>query len=338
MNAPLSVPLEIRDLRTFSGHQLRELLEEEAQLWSSRLLWDYRPSIKLLMQYLDSRILPGLVALDPVTREIHGYCFSVYEAQKGVIGDLYTWRQPRNGYTTREVQTALLRPMLETLQNTPGIIRVESQLLLHDSGSLTPIFAQAGFTPHRRLFLQASLSDLAVSQSAEKLQIPQGLRLVRWTTSHFQQAAELIHRCYLGHGDSVINDQYQTVAGSLRFLHNIVRFPGCGLFDAEASWVLWDERSHAMQGMLLSSIVLPGEVKLAEDRVAHVTQICLANHLRGRGLGRMLLLHAAGEMSRRGFRAMTLTVTEENDSAVQLYRKMGFTTRTDFDAMIWINR
>ena len=35
-----------------------------------------------------------------------------------------------------------------------------------------------------------------------------------------------------GHIDASINDQYRSLHGSLRFLHNIVRFPGCGVFDA----------------------------------------------------------------------------------------------------------
>jgi len=37
--------------------------------------------------------------------------------------------------------------------------------------------------------------------------------------------AELVHACYVGHADAQINDQYRSLHGSLRFLHNIVRFP-----------------------------------------------------------------------------------------------------------------
>jgi len=56
--------LEILDLRHFSARQLRPLLEDEARLWKMRLRWNYESSIELLLQYLDSRILPGFVALD----------------------------------------------------------------------------------------------------------------------------------------------------------------------------------------------------------------------------------------------------------------------------------
>ena len=45
-----------------------------------------------------------------------------------------------------------------------------------------------------------------------------------------------------------INDQYRSLHGSLRFLHNIVRFPGCGVFEAEQSWVLRDQRDGCAGG------------------------------------------------------------------------------------------
>ena len=35
------------------------------------------------------------------------------------------------------------------------------------------------------------------------------------------------------------------------------------------------------------------------------------------------------------FAALTLTVTAENDPAVELYRSLGFQTRHTFDAMVW---
>jgi ribosomal protein S18 acetylase RimI-like enzyme len=322
--------LEIRDLRTFSGSQMHLLLEEEAREWTRRLQWDYEPSIKLLKQYLDARILPGLVALDRSTGEILGYCFSVYEGQKAVVGDVFCWPTEASGFTASEIQNALLRPMLETLQNTPGIHRVEAQLLLHDSESLGEVFREAGFTAYRRLFMQRNLQDgsLSPAESEAPQPLPRGIRLIRWTTSHFQQAGELVYRAYAGHGDSVINDQYESIHGALRFLHNIVRFPGCGIFDAEASWVLWDDHTQRMQGLLLCSVVQEG--------VAHMTQISMAPHLRGRGLGRFLVRHALAELRHRGFTSITLTVTERNTAAMKLYKSFGFAERSDFDAMVWV--
>ena len=106
-----------------------------------------------------------------------------------------------------------------------------------------------------------------------------------------------------------------------------MRFPGCGYFDGPASRVLVRPGSGDFSGLILCS-------RVRED-VAHVTQICLAKEERGRGLGRMLIEHCAANLKRQGFRALTLTVTAENENAVSLYRRAAFQTTHDFDAMLW---
>ncbi len=82
-------------------------------------------------------------------------------------------------------------------------------------------------------------------------------------------------------------------------------------------------------GVLLASTVAPG--------VAHITQLCIAPELRGKGLGRQLLAHSTDHLRRAGFRAITLTVTEQNAAAVELYRQLGFYTRHRFQAMVLKN-
>jgi ribosomal protein S18 acetylase RimI-like enzyme len=136
----------------------------------------------------------------------------------------------------------------------------------------------------------------------------------------------LIHESYIGHIDARINDQYCSLHGSLRFLHNIVRFPGCGVFDPGASWVLRNQRNGALIGMLLCS-------RVADD-VAHITQLCVATAHRGQGLGLALLEHCIQHLTRSRFAAITLTVTEANHQAVKLYQDSGFFVRHRFDAMV----
>ncbi len=322
---------DIRDLRLFTGRDLRDLLAEEAAEWRARLLWDYRSSIDLLLGYLDSRILPGFVAVHRGTGRIHGYCFAVYETQKAVVGDLFATGEDRLA-----LERALLHHLLPMLQHTPGVDRVESQLLLADA-ALQPIFLDAGFRSDRRLFMQAALPDLReliasgslVRNDDEPLPaLPDNLKLRRWTAPAYQPAADLIHRAYAHHGDTAINDQYRTVQGCLRFLHNIVRFPGCGVFAPDFSFVLVDERSGELQGVILTTRVEPD--------TAHIPQICISPRRRARGLGCLLLRHAATELARAGIRTMTLTVTEANITALSLYQRLGFTTRHPFHADIWI--
>ena len=273
----VATQLEILDLRHFSARQLRSLLQAESLLWQQRLRWNYQSSTELLLQYLDSRILPGFVALD--RGRICGFTFCVYESQKAVVGDAFAIaNEPAQ---MLQITQALLRQLLQLLNHSPGILRVESQLLLYDAGSIDEAFLAAGFAMYPRLFMEYDLppsSGPAVSsgESGRSANLPSHIELLSWSPDHYQAAAELIHESYTGHIDARINDQYCSLHGSLRFLHNIVRFPGCGVFDPDASWVLRNRRNGALIGMLLCS-------RVADD-VAHITQLCVATAHRGQGL------------------------------------------------------
>ena len=317
-----ALQLEILDLRHFSGASLRSLLDAESRLWSERLEWDYRPSADLLLQYLDSRLLPGYVAIE--NGRVAGYLFCVYEEHKAVIGDVFAVAPQSSEATATDIELRLLESLIELLENSPGIERIESQLLLHAHGLHAEAFRAGGFELYRRLFMRLDLSRPLIPAPLPR---PEGLVMRAWHEDDFNPAAHLIAGAYQGHLDSHINDQYRTIAGSLRFLHNIVRFPGCGIFDAAASRVLVRAGSNEMVGMLLCSRV--------RDDVGHVTQLCVAKNSRGRQLGRILIDDCAAHLRTRNFHALTLTVTEANENAVVLYRHAGFEVTHTFDAMLW---
>ncbi len=79
-------------------------------------------------------------------------------------------------------------------------------------------------------------------------------------------------------------------------------------------------------------VILCSRVK--ED-VGHVTQVCLVPEYRGRGLGEAMLNATAADLASRNFSLLTLTVTEANLGAVQLYKKLGYGTNRVFDAFVW---
>jgi len=321
----VATQLEILDLRHFSARQLRPLLEDEARIWKRRLRWNYESSSELLLQYLDSRILPGFVALD--RGRVCGFTFCVYEGHKAVIGDVYAVASESG--LALQITERLLGHLLDLLEHSPDIERIESQMLLYDSGVIEKSFLRAGFTLYPRLFMEFERGSVSPGTGAAPQQpsrIPEYLELSGWTAACYQPAAELIHAAYADHIDASINDQYRSLHGSLRFLHNIVRFPGCGVFEATSSWVLRDKRTDTMAGMLLCSRVAPD--------VAHITQICVAGPYRRHGLGRAMMEHCIDHLADAGFAAITLTVTESNLLAVRLYESLGFTVRHRFDAMV----
>ncbi len=318
--------LEILDIRHYTGRQLRPLLEQEAQVWESRLDWDYRSSTELLLQYLDARVLPGFVALDD--GKVCGFTFCVYEGQKAVVGDAYAI--PSSGNSAIEIVRTLLLHLLEVLLHAPNISRVESQLLLYDAGVTNTVFVEHGFSIYTRLFMQWKLQTgskkSSAAQSSGLLGPSGGLELRQWSGGYYQATAELIHAAYVGNIDSLINDQYRSLHGSLRFLHNIVRFPGCGVFEEQSSWLLLDGSTNQLVGVVLCSRVAP--------RVAHITQLCIAPTLRNRGLAKLLLRHTMTHLCANGYESITLTVTGANDAAVRLYERIGFVTQHEFDAMV----
>lgn len=312
--------MEILDLRHFSSVDLRPLLEDETRVWARLLSWDYSGSTDMILRYADAKILPGYAAIE--RGRICGYAFFVYEGSKGVIGDLYVGS---NGglKDALEVESRLLLHVIETLQQSPGIHRIEAQLLLHETGAVARAFVEQGFRRHARLFMVLPLAPAprpAVPPDAE-------IEIRRWTEQDYQAAAAVITTAYRGHVDADINDQYRSLSGSLRFLNNIVRFPGCGIFDPESSFVAVHRRARSLAGLILCSRV--------RHDVGHVTQVCVLPEYRSHRVGESLLAAATANLSQRKFSALSLTVTEANAHAVALYRRLGFDTKRVFDAFVW---
>jgi len=312
--------VEILDLRHFSSADLRPLLEDEVGEWSRALSWDYSGSAEMILRYVDAKILPGYAAIE--RGRIVGYAFFVYEGSKGVIGDLFVANGGRLS-DPHEVESRLLVHVIETLQQSPGIHRVEAQLLVHAAGAVARPFVEEGFQRHPRLFMVLPLGD---SLKAAR-PLDSDIELRPWTEQDYQPAAALITSAYRGHVDSEINDQYRTLSGSLRFLNNIVRFPGCGTFDPEGSFVVVHRRARSLVGLILCSRV--------RHDVGHVTQICVLPEYRSRGLGEILIAATAQNLRQRNFSLLSLTVTEANARAVTLYQRLGFDTQRVFDAFVW---
>ncbi len=313
--------VEILDLRHFGSSDLRPLLNQEVDSWGNQLCWDYRSSAEMILRYVDAKILPGYAAVE--RGNIVGYSFFVYEGSKGVMGDLFV--SPRR-LDARQIESQMAEHVIETLQQSPGIHRIEAQLLTHAAGHLAVGFAAAGFQRYRRLFLSLALSGRDAPQFPP-LPMPADVQVRRWMEQDYQPAASVITAAYRGHIDSEINDQYRTHAGSIRFLNNIVRFPGCGVFDAQSSFSAIHRPTNSLIGLILCSRV--------KDDVGHVTQVCLLHEYRGQKIGENLIACCANSLRSRQFNQLSLTVTEMNRRAVDLYRRMGFEEKSVFDAYVW---
>ena len=228
-----------------------------------------------------------------------------------------------NADTTR----VLLTHVLDMLRHSPAVDRVESQLLLFNAGEFADLFAGPEFTVYPRLFLECPLRrPIPADQPVAAQILPAELELHPWTAHDYQAAGELIHACYIGHTDAEINDQYRTLHGSLRFLHNIVRFPA---------------PRATFGGRLLLGPPRPRDRRTRRHGALLPRRSrCRAHHpaLHRASLPRPQTrprpaAPERGHTPPRGFRAITLTVTEANHPAVKLYAGFGFTLKHRFDAM-----
>ena len=237
-----ALQFEILDLRHFSASSLRPVLEQESRVWSERLHWDYRASADLLLQYLDSRVLPGYVAVE--NGRVSGYVFCIYEEDKAVIGDAFAVPGQYNGATSTEVESRLLEHLIELLQNSPGVHRIESQLLLHPHGDHSSAFKRAGFEIYPRLFMELELGpDLkgAYRGGFGEDGLPPGMALRGWHDNDFNATGRLIAAAYDGHIDSLINDQYRSAADPSGFFttSSVSRDAAYSTLTPPASWSMF---------------------------------------------------------------------------------------------------
>lgn len=322
--------MSIVDLRQMDSRRITPLLDEEARQWREELHWDYRSSLELIKKFVDAKSLAGCVAMEG--GQVAGYAFYVFEEHKGLLGGLYVssrWPQLR-------LAQELLAAALETLRALPRTERIEAQLIPFGC-DLARALAEQGFRLYPRQFMLLNLRQTPGPQADSRdpggpartaPAAVSGLRLEHWDDRYFAPCARLIQLAYANHMDGEINDQYRSESGALKFLKNIILLPGCGQFQAQASFVLRAPYSHELVGMVLTSLVAPG--------VAHTTQLCVMPGYQRHQLGRRLMEASTDALRARGITELSLTVTAANDPAVRLYRRLGFTPIKTFTAGVWL--
>lgn len=302
------------DLRTIDADALAPVLAEQIESWKSELNWDFTASANLVRRFVQIHALSGCALV--CGNRVVGYSYFVCEDGKGLIGDLYVLMRHRSA----DREFALFQSSLDAMWQTPGVQRIESQLLMLMDAAHRRVPYQKWFHSFPRFFLEAPLNGRLTPRK-----LPPSISLVPWTESWQEATGRLIAGAYQNHIDSQINDQYRSPMGARRFLTNIVQYPGCGSFFAPASFAATS--AGALCGASLASLV-------ACD-VGHITQVCVAPSYQGTGLGYELMRRSMDGLAAHGCRSVSLTVTQANESAVRLYRNMGFVERRAFSAYVW---
>lgn len=319
MAAASDAPLvEVSELRQVPLPELDALLQEEIGVWARELSWDFRPSAELVRRFVQNQSLVGFALR--VHNQLAGYAYQVCDERKGLIGDFYV----RPAFHTSANENALLTAIVQNLMRTPGVRRIESQLMLLHPPAGHPLPFARWLTRHDRLFMTISADTIrALPERVPSHRV----RIQTWHDRMHEDSAHVISAAYRGHIDSEINDQYRNLPCARRFLTNIVRFPGCGRFSATGSFAAIDEFTGRLCGLCLSSLVA--------SETGHITQVCVLPALRGTHIGYELLRRSLVAQVNSGCKSVTLTVTCTNADAVALYESIGFRARCTFPALVW---
>jgi len=310
-------PPDIVDLRRVNARDMEAMLAEETAVWRTELEWDFEKSADLVRRFVDLRALNGSALIE--NGAVAGYIYYVLEDGKGLIGDLYVLRALR----TVERENRLLESALADIMANRQIRRIESQLMMLQLASPRALPYARHMAGFERNFMRVELRRADLGDG----KVLRPMYLEKWAEHYHDAAAQLIAEAYEGHVDSLINDQYRSAAGARRFLANIVQYPGCGAFFRPASYVAFDVATRRLCGISLASLVAP--------ECGHITQICVSRAVRGTGIGHALMRQSLITLRDLGCRSASLTVTDSNREAVELYERMGFYTARRFSAYVW---
>jgi ribosomal protein S18 acetylase RimI-like enzyme len=103
------------------------------------------------------------------------------------------------------------------------------------------------------------------------------------------------------------------------------------LLEPAASSIVLDRNGHPEGGIIVSCNTTD-----PADRLAWVLDVSIAERWRGRGLGKALLHSAMNAAYELGYGRMGLMVTLSNETAIRLYRSLGFESYGDTMYEGWI--
>lgn len=149
--------------------------------------------------------------------------------------------------------------------------------------------------------------------------LPPSYRLLAWNASLLDAFAEAKHRSFRNEMDANVFPCLSEFEGCRRLMAEIARRPG---FLPEATWLA----VYSLDGHPLSEYC--GTVQGVRDPhgCGAIQNLGAAPEHRCIGLGACLLLHCLNGFRRAGVQRVYLEVTAQNQEAIRLYRRIGFTT------------
>jgi GNAT superfamily N-acetyltransferase len=161
----------------------------------------------------------------------------------------------------------------------------------------------------------------------EAQELPVEYRLVAWDDSLLEVHAETKYHSFRAEIDANVFPCLGDWSGCHRLMHEIRGKQG---FLPGATWLMAYESSET------GELEYCGTIQGIRDfaGLGAIQNLGVTPEHRGRQLGTSLLIQALGGFQRAGLRRAFLEVTAQNDGAIRLYQRLGFTkARTVYKAV-----
>ena len=294
--------MTIVDWRDVPSEVVQGLLLAERRRVLDELHWDLAPSFKTVEQARQRGELPGLVLQDRHGRPV-GWAFYLLANRLLQIGGLQA--------PTASGLRLLLDCVLASAeaQMAQGV----SCFLQATSPSLTSALTRWRFDLHRHQYLEAPLTNewpLADASLLRPLVLSDAPELVRLLARSY--AGERVARAF---APNARLEEWAQYTGQL------LNGPAVGIWRPDLSLAMSSTEGHLVGAVVVTEVA---------RGIAHVAQVAVDPAHRQQGLGRRLVTVAGTIAAAEGAKRLTLMVSEENRSALALYRSLGFAPRGNF--------
>ena len=144
--------------------------------------------------------------------------------------------------------------------------------------------------------------------------LPIGFAWIAWEERLLEAHADVKFQCFCDELDGVVFPNLSNREGCMRLMRDITTRSG---FRSESTWLIADGDTFVATVQGVSDRVGTGSIQNLGVIPSH----------RGRGLGLAILLQSLHGFRRFGLARATLEVTALNDTAIRMYRQIGFRFR-----------
>jgi ribosomal protein S18 acetylase RimI-like enzyme len=170
-----------------------------------------------------------------------------------------------------------------------------------------------GLTYYKRFRMEIDLRSRDFSRAA----LLPDYWMVGWQPLLAEAHAEVKYLSFRAEIDAGVFPCLGDYAGCLRLMNEISHKPG---FLPQATWLM--ATTDTESGVEEYCGTVQGVVD--QHRLGSIQNLGVLPEFRGRGLGHALMVKALDGFKRAGISRAFLEVTSQNDGAIRLYRKLGF--------------